>query len=118
MQNIESIVLDRTSDTELRINDPCASLWVPCSSGLQPIVGWIHLKHFKRPNATTIRVFLVNYGDRDISKQIEQRERGGKIFARWQLAIPISRNNNNNKYFEITIAVLIKIYFVFTAIFH
>ena len=65
-----------------------------------------------------MRVFLVNYGDHDISKQIEQRERGGKIFARWQLAIPISRNNNNNKYFEITIAVLIKIYFVFTAIFH
>ena len=54
MQNIECIIFDRTRDTELRIHEPCASLWVPCSSGLQLIVGWIHLKHFQRANATTI----------------------------------------------------------------
>ena len=41
MQNRECIVFERTRDTDQRIHEPCACLWVPCSSRLQPIVGWI-----------------------------------------------------------------------------
>ena len=108
MQNRQRIVFERIRDTEQRIHKPCACLWVPCSSRLQPIVGWIHLQHtriavafarrnfklflglrtikkFQRANATAIRVFLVNYGNSWHSKQIGQRTRTGKISSRWHL---------------------------------
>ena len=45
MQNRECIVFKRTRDTEQRIREPCAGLQVPCSSHLQPIVGWINSQH-------------------------------------------------------------------------
>ena len=41
MQNRECIVFERTRDIDQRIHEPCACLWVPCSSRHQPIVGWI-----------------------------------------------------------------------------
>ena len=41
MQDKECIVFERTRDTDQRIHEPWACLWVPCSSRLQPIVGWI-----------------------------------------------------------------------------
>ena len=45
MQNRECIVFERTRDTDQRIHEPCACLWVPCSSRLQPIVGVDHFYH-------------------------------------------------------------------------
>ena len=41
MQNRECIIFERTHDTGQRIHKPWAYLWVPSSSRLQPIVGWI-----------------------------------------------------------------------------
>ena len=41
MQDRECIAFERTRDTDQRIHESCACLWVPCSSRLQPIVGWI-----------------------------------------------------------------------------
>ena len=43
MQNRECIVFEGTRDTEQRIHEPCACLWVPCSSCLQLIIGCIYL---------------------------------------------------------------------------
>ena len=50
MQNRECLVLERTQlNTWYKTDnpEPFASLWVPCSSRLQPIVGWIHLQHMR-----------------------------------------------------------------------
>ena len=44
MQDRECIVFERTHDTEQRIHEPCACLWVPCSSCLQLIITWIYLQ--------------------------------------------------------------------------
>ena len=44
-KNKGCMVLEGTRDTEQRIDKPCACLWVPRPSCLQPIVGWIYLHH-------------------------------------------------------------------------
>ena len=67
MQNRECIVLEWwTRDTEQRIHEPCACLWVLCSSYLQLIVGWIHLHHSRMAVA----------------------------FARWNFLLPVPKKNN------------------------
>ena len=45
MQNRECIVFKRTRDTQQRIHESCACLWMPGLFRLQPVVGWIHLYH-------------------------------------------------------------------------
>ena len=41
MQDRECFVFERTRDTDQGIHEPCACLWVPCSSRRQPIIWWI-----------------------------------------------------------------------------
>ena len=45
MQNRKCIVFKRTRDTQQRIHESCACLWMPGLFRLQPVVGWIHLYH-------------------------------------------------------------------------
>ena len=91
MQNRECIVFEWTNDTEQRIHEPCACLWVPaCSSCPQPIIGWIHLQHTHILVAFPCWNFFIVTVIHDFSKQIKQRTRIGKIFARWHLVIAIT----------------------------
>ena len=97
MENRECIVFERTRDTEQRIHEPCACLWVPYSSRLQPIVGWIHLPpvhiavafagwnffDFRVKNNKKFQITVIH----ELSKQIERRNGIGKIFALWHLEI-------------------------------
>ena len=51
----------------------------------------LHLKPFVDPPSILVEFFIdKNYGNSNISKQIEQRARIGKIFARWHFAIAIT----------------------------
>ena len=62
---------------------------VPCSSRLQPIVGWIHLQHTRMAVAFArwLRVYSKLH---QITVIYEQRARVSKIFARGHLAIAIT----------------------------
>ena len=91
MRNRECIVFEWTHDTEQRIHEPCACLWVPaCSSCPQPIIGWIHLQHTHIAVAFACWNFFIVTVIHDFSKQIKQSTRIGKIFARWHLVIAIT----------------------------
>ena len=94
MQNRECIVLEWTHDTEQRIHEPCACLWVPCSSCPQPIIGWIHLQHTHIAVAFACWNFVIVTVIHDFSKQIKEGTRIGKIFAHWHLAIAITSIKN------------------------
>ena len=51
----------------------------------------LHLKPFVDPPSILVEFFIAKiYGNSNISKQIEQRARIGKIFARWHFAIAIT----------------------------
>ena len=51
----------------------------------------LHLKPFVDPPSIGVEFFIdENYDSSNISKQIEQRERIGKIFARWHFAMAIT----------------------------
>ena len=51
----------------------------------------LHLKPFVDPPSIRVEFFIdENYGNSNISKQIEQGARIGKIFARWHFAIAIT----------------------------
>ena len=51
----------------------------------------LHLKPFVDPPSIRVEFFIDdNNGNSNISKQIEQRARRGKIFARWHFAIGIT----------------------------
>ena len=75
MQNLECIVFERTRDTEQRIHEQCACLWVPCSSRLQPVVAWNHLHHTRMVTA----------------------------FARWNFLLPVAKKNNNAATFNVSL---------------
>ena len=91
MHNRECIVFEWTHDTEQRIHEPCACLWVPaCSSCPQPIIGWIYLQHTHIAVAFACWNFFIVTVIHDFSKQIKQSTRISKIFARWHLVIAIT----------------------------
>ena len=51
----------------------------------------LHLKPFVDTSSIRVEFFIdENYGNSNISKQIEQRARIGKISARWHFAIAIT----------------------------
>ena len=63
MQSRECIVSERTRDTEQRFHEPCACLWVPCSSRLafaayaygRAFARWNFLLHAAKQNTLNIR---------------------------------------------------------------
>ena len=71
----ECIVFERTRETEQRIHKPWACLWVSCSSRLQPIVEWIHLRHTRMAAA----------------------------FARWNFLLPVAKKSNNAAKFNVSL---------------
>ena len=53
---------ERTRDTEQRIHEAWACLWIPCSFRLEPVVGWIHLQHTRIGVAFFAGIFLLSLG--------------------------------------------------------